>query len=134
MTNIFQTSLENGKQAAKDVTENRAQVKEVLEQLKLVLDSLTESEGQTRITREYRDLLQQKPTGYMNLSYFVPSVKKSMSVFRFKQDESGYPFIIDHQHDNIFCENKEALIRCISRILEDGQLVLKAEAFKASLR
>lgn len=133
MANIFQTSVESGKQAARDVTENRAQVDEVLEQFRLALDSLTESEGQTRITREYRDILQQKPTGYMSLSYFVPSAKKSMFVFRFKQDESGYPFIIDYKQDNIFCENKEALIRRISRILEDGQLVLKAEAFKTSL-
>ncbi|WP_188010146.1 hypothetical protein [Vibrio parahaemolyticus] len=133
MTNIFQTSLESGRQAARDVTENRAQVNEVLEQFKLALDLLTESEGATRITREYSDLLRQKPTGYMNLSYFVPSAEKSMFIFRFKQDESGYPIIIDYKQDNIFCENREALIRCISRIFEDGQLVLKAEAFKASL-
>lgn len=133
MTNIFQTSLESGRQAARDVTENRAQVNEVLEQFRLALDLLTESEGETQITRDYSDILRQKPTGYMNLSYFVPTAQKTMFIFRFKQDESGYPMIIDYKKDNIFCENKDALIRCISRIFEDGQLVLKAEAFKSSL-
>lgn len=133
MTNIFQTSLNNGREAARNVTENRLQVSEVLDQFRLALNSLTGAEGETRINREYSDILGQKPTGYNTLSYFVPIYRKSMFIFRFKQDEAGFPIIIDYLNDNIFCENREALIRCISRIFEDGQLILKAESFRESL-
>jgi len=133
MTNIFQRSVDSGREAARNVAENKAQVASVLEQFKLAIDSLTGTEGEVRITRDFSDILRQKPTGYHNLSYSVPDVNKSMYIFRFKQDGAGFPIIIDYKNDNTFCENQDALIRCISRILEDGQLILKVEAFTSTL-
>ncbi|WP_286301388.1 hypothetical protein [Vibrio apostichopi] len=135
MTNIFQDSLESGREAARNVTENRAQIAHVLDQLKLAIDSLTGFEGKIQILDEYSDFLRQKPTGYETVSYLLAN--KGMSalyLFRMKRDDSGYPLIIEHKKNNVFCQNQEELINCISRILKDGQLILKVEGFAAEIQ
>ncbi|PSV58849.1 hypothetical protein [Photobacterium sp. GB-3] len=135
MTNIFQDSLESGREAARNVTENKAQIAHVFDQLKLAIDSLTGLAGKIRIVDEYSDFLRQKPTGYLNVTYLVAEKNRAaLFLFRMKQDDAGYPLIIEHKKNNVFCQNQEDLIACISRIFKDGQLILKIEHFTTEIQ
>lgn len=133
MSNIFESFLNDGRAAARNVLKNRQDVEEIFEQLKLAIDSITGNSGELRSTIEFVDIFKSNPSGYKRLTYVIPEINKQLFIFKFKQDDLGLPIIIDYNDKSIICVTKDELFACIASILSEGQLVLSIEGFTSQL-
>ena len=127
----FRKALEQGFEAARKADIAKKEIDEVFNDLKTQVLSGTGNKvlierGQIRddsLPATFREVLTfggAPAPGYSAIVAFNPSAKKKLvELARWEVDKAGYPCTVTWSKQAHVCENKEALINCLSDLLKD---------------